>query len=205
MGRTRGGWWLVFGSVLLLPAPGAAGDVHFRRHTIDPKAQFVAVAAFDVNHDGHIDIVCGDAWYEGPAFTKKHPVRDVEVINGRPDGFAWAEAPEDRRTGRWVGHPDFDLDAASIPILVVDVNGDGLNDIVYSRAHHYGVYWLEQVRTKDKGIQWVKHVIDTSWAGGHTPVWADLDGDGTPELILGKRFMAHEGADPGEHDPLVIY
>src|SRR5438094_821283 len=139
--RTRGGWWLVVGSLLLVPAPGAAGDILFRRHVINPQAQFVAVAAFDVNHDGQIDIVCGDGHDDGRG----------DVV-GRCGS---AEAREERRKGRWVWHPDFDLDSASIPILVVDVNGDGLNDIVYSRAHHYGVYWLEQVRTKDKGIQWV--------------------------------------------------
>lgn len=116
----------------------------------------------------------------------------------------WAEAPEDRRNGRWIWHADFDLEQASIPILVVDVDGDGLNDIVYTRAHDYGNYWLQQTRTKDQ-IKWIKHAIDTSVAGCHTPLWEDLDGDGVKELIVGRRYLAHEGRDPGEYDPQAAY
>ncbi len=117
----------------------------------------------------------------------------------------WAEAPVDRRNGRWIWHADFDLEQASIPILVVDVDGDGLNDIVYTRGHDYGIYWLKQSRTPDKQIKWTKHAIDTSVAGCHAPLWADLDGDGRNELILGRRYLAHEGRDPGEYDPQAAY
>jgi hypothetical protein len=34
---------------------------------------------------------------------------------------------------------------------------------------------------------------------------ADLTGDGQPELITGKRYMAHNGRDPGEREPLGVY
>lgn len=117
----------------------------------------------------------------------------------------WAEAPQDPRTGRWIWHPDFDLDQASIPILVVDVDGDGLNDIVWARAHDYGIYWLQQTRTKDNQIKWIRHAIDTSVAGCHSLLWEDLDGDGRKELIVGRRYLAHEGRDPGEYDPQAAY
>ena len=33
----------------------------------------------------------------------------------------------------------------------------------------------------------------------------DLDGDGQPELLTGKRYRGHSGNDPGSYDPLVIY
>ena len=117
----------------------------------------------------------------------------------------WAEAPKDPRTGRWIWHPDFDLEQASIPILVVDVDGDGLNDIVYTRGHDFGIYWLKQTRTKDNQIQWTKHAIDSSVPGCHAPLWVDLDGDGKKELVLGRRYLAHEGKDPGEYDPQAAY
>ncbi|MBT5708682.1 MAG: VCBS repeat-containing protein, partial [Verrucomicrobia bacterium] len=52
---------------------------------------------------------------------------------------------------------------------------------------------------------WVKHLIDKTWSQGHSPLWADLDGNGRPEFIDGKRYWAHEGRDPGAKDPLVIY
>ena len=33
----------------------------------------------------------------------------------------------------------------------------------------------------------------------------DLNGDGQPEFLTGKRFMAHNGRDPGERQPLGVY
>jgi hypothetical protein len=40
----------------------------------------------------------------------------------------------------------------------------------------------------------------------HALVAADLDGDGAPELVSGKRFWSHDN-DPGATDPamLVVY
>lgn len=128
--------------------------------------------------------------------------------DGRADviGHAgWLEAPIDRRNGKWVWHPDFELGQASIPILVVDVDGDGLNDLVWTMGHDYGAYWLQQSHGPSGQIQWTRHAIDTSWAGSHSPLWVDLDGDGTPELVVGRRYLAHEGRDPGEFDPQAIY
>ena len=33
----------------------------------------------------------------------------------------------------------------------------------------------------------------------------DLNGDGRPDFVTGKRYMAHNGSDPGEREPLGIY
>ena len=35
--------------------------------------------------------------------------------------------------------------------------------------------------------------------------WVDIDGDGAPELITGKRYRAHCGNDPGSDDDIGIY
>src|SRR5260370_1376966 len=116
------------------------------RHELPRDLAGHGIGTGDINGDGRMDIV------------------------GRN---GWAEAPVDRRNGRWIWHADFDLEQASIPILVVDVDGDGLNDIVYTRAHDYGIYWLQQTRTKGNEIKWIKHAIATSAAGCHTPRWED--------------------------------
>jgi dienelactone hydrolase len=160
-----------------LNAQGAA-EPQWLRHELPRELAGHGIGAGDVNGDGRMDII------------------------GR---LGWAEAPKDPRKERWIWHPDFDLEQASIPILVVDVDGDGLNDIVWTRAHDYGIYWLQQTRGKDNQIQWVRHAIDTSLAGCHAPLWVDLDGDGIKELIVGRRYLAHEGRDPGEYDPQAAY
>jgi len=160
------------------PNPSGGMSPEWVRHELPRELIGHGLGTGDINGDGRMDIV------------------------GR---FGWAEAPKDPRKDRWIWHADFDLEQASIPILVVDVDGDGLNDIVYTRAHDFGIYWLQQIRTKNYGIGWVKHAIDTSVPGCHAPLWEDLDGDGTKELILGRRYLAHEGRDPGEYDPLAAY
>jgi dienelactone hydrolase len=160
------------------PQPGGGTTPEWIRHDLPRELAGHGIGTGDINGDGRMDIV------------------------GRS---GWAEAPKDPRTGKWIWHPDFDLDQATIPILVVDVDGDGLNDIVWSRGHDYGMYWLQQTRTADNQIKWIKHTIDTSVAGCHAPLWEDLDGDGRKELIMGRRYLAHEGRDPGEYDPQAIY
>ncbi len=112
----------------------------------------------------------------------------------------WYEAPADPRTGEWTFHPDFDLGSTGF-IHVFDVNGDGRNDLVTSLAHDYGIFWME--RTADG--QWKKNMIDESWSQAHALVLTDLNGDGRTDLLTGKRYMAHNGKDPGEREPLGLY
>ena len=51
----------------------------------------------------------------------------------------------------------------------------------------------------------MKHTIDESFSQVHVLKLVDLDGDGQPELLAGKRYRGHNGNDPGSYDPLVIY
>jgi hypothetical protein len=112
----------------------------------------------------------------------------------------WLEAPADPRSSDWKFHADWDLGQTGF-IYVLDVNGDGRMDIVTSMAHDYGIFWLEQ--TADG--KWKKHVIDDSWSQAHAVTMTDLNGDGRPDFLTGKRFMAHNGKDPGEREPLGVY
>lgn len=149
------------------------------RHDLIPELAGHGMGIGDVDSDGRMDLV---------------------GVSG------WAKAPQERIGGTWEWNPEFELEQrASVPVLVVDVDQDGDTDIIWSSAHDYGVFWLEQSHDKHGKREWTRHEIDKSWSQGHTPHWVDLDGNGVNEFVCGKRYMAHEGKDPGAYDPLVIY
>jgi len=52
---------------------------------------------------------------------------------------------------------------------------------------------------------WTQHPIDPYNSQYHDVQWADIDGDGEPELITGKRYRAHCGNDPGANDDVGTY
>lgn len=123
---------------------------------------------------------------------------DIVLVTG------WLEAPATPFHDDWVWHPDFNIVCGSVPILVADVNCDGVNDLIVGRAHDYGLDWWEQRRRSGRR-EWVRHPIDPFNAQYHDLHWVDLDGDGVCELVAGKRHRAHCGRDPGEFDDYGLY
>ncbi len=131
--------------------------------------------------------------------------------NGRMDivlAKGWLEAPANPEQGPWTWHPDFPNPpwgwAASVPMLVADINGDGRNEIVTGNGHGYGLWWSER-KKEDGKFTWVHHPIDPANAQYHDLMWLDIDGDGQPELVTGKRHRAHCGNEAGEWDDVGMY
>jgi len=299
--------------------------VKFKKRLLD-SVTYEAAAVFDVNNDGVLDVVCGEYWYEGPDFGKKHKICDVEPVDdyyddfsdypldvngdgyldiitgawwgqtlrwrenpgndgewqvhdidkcgsiettrfydvdncgtveifpntpGEPQAFyklikdeqgkgtgrfskyvisegpsghgmgfadingdgrtdvilanGWLEQPDDPFNTPWEFHPDFDLGSASVPVLGLDITGNGLTDLIVGQAHAYGLAWWEQ-KVDDKGERsWEKHDIDPDSSQYHDLWLVDIDNDGELELVTGKRYRAHCGHDPGADDPIGIY
>ena len=203
------------------PGPGKAGGP-WKEHPIETRFPIEFAFLVDLNNDGKANEVLpefGDAkapltWYEARnGEMVAHVVADHSFGHGigagdvNKDGrtdiivpTGWFESPADPRTGAWTFHGDFNLGETGF-IHVLDINGDGRPDIVTSLAHNYGIFWMEQTAAGT----WVKHVIDDSWSQSHSLTLADVNGDGQLDLVTGKRFMAHNGKDPGEREPLGVY
>lgn len=112
----------------------------------------------------------------------------------------WWESPEDRTQAPWKFHPA-PLGEPAAHMHVFDFDGDGDNDVVSSSAHAFGIWWHEQIAPD----QWRTHEIDRSVSQTHGLCLADMDGDGLPDLVTGKRWWAHAQGDPGGDMPAVFY
>ena len=149
------------------------------RHVVSESGNGHGQGFGDLNGDGHEDIVFMQGWYERPA------EKAFEQL--------------------WKWRKDFTLPHASCPILVIDLNRDGRNDLVWGDGHNYGLYWREQLEPRLDGTTvWRHHLIDKQISQMHTLAWEDLDNDGENEIISGKRYYAHSGRDRGAEDEIVI-
>jgi hypothetical protein len=199
---------------------------------VDSSANYEAGDLEDIDGDGKAREILAHApatvWYEaaqppsGKRGLVKHVISEKKLNygggvgdlngDGRPDVLrpdAWFEAPADPRKGQWIEHTwalgAKDGKSEHTPqMLVCDVNGDKLPDVITSDAHKHGIFWYEQSRADGKPT-WKQHLIDDSWSQAHSLALADINGDGTPDLSTGKRFMAHNGSDPDESGKLGVY
>jgi hypothetical protein len=224
-----GGWW--GNTLRWRENPGPPKDggylyADWPEHIIAQTGNIETTRAWDVDGDGTPELVPNtpgqplrfyrlnrDAAGKPTGTFTEHRLRDTQGhglgfgdINGDGRGDfvlaeGWLEAPSDPLRGTWTWHPDFQLGSASVPILVVDVNGDGRQDLIVGHAHGYGLNWYEQTA----GGTWTKHEIDPKHSQYHDLIWQDLDGDGRPELITGKRYRAHNDNDEGAHDNYGLY
>ena len=164
------------------PADQPQAAYQFERVRINAKGNSHGMGAGDLDGDGDVDILVGSGWYENPGQTEGETI-----------------APN------WPFHPDWQVHA-SLPILVRDWTGDQRPDIIIGNGHDYGLSLWEQLPPLEDGTtQWNKRVIDKDFSQPHTLHLADLDGDGQPELITGKRVFAHNGKDPGGKEPPCLF
>jgi hypothetical protein len=174
--------------------PGASDA--WIRHVISDRSYGHGIGVGDVNKDGRNDILTPRGWLEAPADPRApghwtyHP--------------AWEPAnvpvtPRENLAPQPAGAPPRVAELGFIHVL--DVDGDGRNDVVTAAGHDFGVFWFEQ----GADGKWTRRMIDNAWSQGHASTLVDLNGDGRLDFVTGKRFMAHNGSDPGEREPLGVY
>lgn len=163
----------------------AAGRMCLARPTRDPFAPWAVTPVSDPKAPGTERFSHG----LGVGDINRDGVNDVLVPQGWWEGTA---APSNEA---WKFHPA-PFGEPQAQLYVYDYDGDGDNDVVGSSAHRRGLWWHEH--TSDG---WKTHEIDQSIAQTHALCLADINGDGLPDLVTGKRYFAHNGRDPGEEEP----
>ncbi len=202
-------------------------DGKWIQHVFDEPGNMETAIFADINGNGVMDLFPNNnkyvVWYEKTAKKGEHDYWIKHVVgtegNGHGHGagdvnadgvmdiltpHGWYKGKKSGNEMTWTWRPEFELGRTSNPILAHDVNGDGLNDIIWGLGHDYGIYWLEQKSENGKRT-WNKHLIDKSWSQPHYIDLFDAGNDGVIDLIAGKRYHAHNGKDPGGNDPLCIY
>jgi hypothetical protein len=168
--------------IVWLKAPVKTGDTEWKRYplskeNVDGTENFSHGIGFgDVNNDGINDVVIKEGWFQGTG---------------------------DLKSGNWEFHPA-NLGEACSHMQILDVNGDGKNDVVSASAHALGVWWHEQLKDANGKIDFKTHLMSNTTAQTHSSIMADLNADGRKDYITGKRFLAHHGRDPGDSDPAIL-
>lgn len=154
----------------------------------------------DINGDGRKDILIPQGWWEAPTTLTRSasegatPTRSVSEGNPAPPN-APASSPE------WPFHAaPLGQDCAQMHVF--DIDGDGDNDVLSTAAHKIGMWWHEQLPAG----KWETHLIDDSFTQTHALCLADMNGDGLPDFVTGKRWWAHgPTGDINPGDPAVLF
>jgi hypothetical protein len=169
---------------LAMPAVRAADTappITWKKTVIEDKFRSEGVATADVNHDGKLDVLTGDSWYEAPAWTR----HDIRKPGDYGDGL----------------HSYSDCMACWSD----DLNGDGWADQIVVGFPGNPAYWYENPRGASG--YWPRHEIWHS-ACNETPLYAELFGDGRRVLVMGWQPKGKEnegqmawfapGSDPSQ-------
>lgn len=138
----------------------------FRKVILDGAFRAEGVALADVNRDGRIDVIAGNAWYAGPA----------------PDAATTA--------GAWTRHEIAPLEPFDAPTgfsnafhnFALDVNGDGWPDQVVLGYPGDAATW--RANPGPRGGAWRTHPVSAS-TGNESPAFARLLRGHGPVLVMG--------------------
>ena len=167
---------------------GSTDQLALRGPDWDKKSRWYAPGARDhglgfgdLNGDGRKDVLTSRGWYEAPENAEKEHWKLHYLAF---DSLADPENPQ--------------YIFAQMPIFDIDQDGDA--DFLGTSAHRYGLWWFEQ----EGNNSFTKHEIPIRMSQVHSVAMGDLNGNGIPDVIAGKRYLAHNGNDPGWDEPLKI-
>ena len=145
------------------------------------------LGAGDVDGDGDQDFLMPTGWWQNPG--------------GEAGSTPWRHYP-------------YAFCRGGAQIFVDDFDGDGDADVVSSEwAHGYGLSWWERSGPGESEFTPHRLMGETPEESPHGVCFSqlhaldlvDVNGDGLKDVLTGKTYWAHNGADPGANDPAAIY
>jgi len=192
--------------------------LRFKKRLID-NVSYEAACVFDVNNDGILDIVCGEYWYEGPSFERRHKMCEVQQVGEYFDDFSdygmdvngdgyidivtggwwgqilrWRENPGGY--GEWKVH-DIDRCGSIETIRYYDIDGCGIPEIFPNTPGEPQAFYKLITDERGKGTgAFAKYVIGEG-PSGHGMGFVDVNGDGRVDIVLSRGWL-EQPQDPFE-------
>jgi hypothetical protein len=176
---------VVICSIIFSAAVGAEDHVvhSFKKTTLSSHFWAEGATFIDVNKDGKKDVAAGPFWYEAPEFTKRREIypatagferkKDDGTVEKIP-GFEGALGSANKYSDNFFA-------------FARDFNGDGWDDLLVIGFPGEWTAWYENPKGGDS--RWAKHIV---WriTDNESPTFADITGDGKPELVCasGGRY-----------------
>jgi hypothetical protein len=161
--------------------PGDPSMKPWIRHVIDAEsAQPGHGMPADLDGDGDLDVVMALGMDSHAKETGTRQIAWYENVGEQAQGIEWK---------KHVVGGEFD---DAFEAIVLDVNGDGCQDIVatsYAAPHGRAVWF--QNPGNPRGT-WRLHNLKTNWPRANQIIAADLDGDGKPDLVAGTTGSVSE-------------
>lgn len=164
------------------PAVTAAAPARFQAHDIAEIRGGYAVAVADFNADGRLDVMANSlsasevAWHENPTWERHVIVEGVSRVVNQ---------------------------------AIADITGDGIPEVAYQSAfamqaaNSEGINWVARSEGDPEGA-WTTEPVDRFETSHHIQ-WADLDGDGTLELVNAPLIGPNSLAPTYDQDSSYVF